>query len=261
MEIEQTYTTDFLSFQNQLHSFLYRLVANKHDAEDLVQETYLKVSKNIALYRGDASFKTWVFSIATNLAKDFLKDKKRWAENYQDNCRTATYASKQIQAEMVEINQNSTQGKYVLKEHLDYCFTCMAKTLLIEEQVCLILKEVYQFKVNEIMEICGLSEGKVKHALANARQRMVKIFENRCSLIGKQGACYQCTELNGMFNPQQNAEMEAMKLKMVKEKDKANFEQLFDLRLEMIRGIDPINAEGFDFHNYMLEGLPSHSGQ
>ena len=63
-----------------------------------------------------------------------------------------------------------------------------------------------------------------------------------------------------MFNPQQDAEAEARKLKLVQEQGKANYEKLFDLRVELVKGIDPIESEGFDFHNYMLENLPEHSG-
>ncbi len=260
MEFNNPYLQEYLAFQNELKSYVYRLVPNKQDMEDIVQETYLKATKNISSFRAESSFKTWVFAIATNHAKNFLKDKKRWHEDYQDNCRTATFASKEIQQTMFGITQNSPQGKYILKEHLDYCFTCMSKTLSLEEQVCLMLKEIYGFKVKEIMQITILTEGKVKHALADSRERMMRIFESRCSLIGKQGACYQCTELNGMFNPQQDAEAETRKLKLVKERNKANYEQLFELRVGLVKAIDPIQAEGFDFHNYMLENLPEHSG-
>jgi RNA polymerase sigma-70 factor (ECF subfamily) len=253
------YETQFIEFQNELKSFIYRLVANQQDMEDIVQDAYIKATANIASFKGDSSYKTWVFTIATNIAKDLLKKQSRWGVDYQDTCRTATYASKEIQGAMFNISQNSPQGKYVLKEHIDYCFTCMSKTLLVEEQICVTLKEVYHFKVHDIMQITGLTEGKVKHAIANSRKRLQDIFDNRCTLINKTGACHQCTELNGMFNPKQNAVEETMKLKMVKEKDNQNYESLFELRLQLVKGIDLLNSEGFDFHNYMLENLPSHS--
>lgn len=253
------FQAEFTGFQNELRSFIYRLVANKQDMEDLAQDTYVKAFKHIDSFQGKSSFKTWVFAIASNLSKDFLKGQKRWKEDYQDQCRTATYASKEIQQDMGNIAMNSAHGKFVLKEHVDYCFTCMAKTLLLEEQVCVILKEIYGFKVQEIMEITALTEGKVKYALTNGRSRFIRIFEGRCALINKGGVCHQCSELNGMFNPQQDFEQEALKLKMVKEKDKANHDQLLDLRFQLVKNIDPVEAEGFELHNYMIEGVPKHA--
>ncbi len=253
------YQTEFITFQNELKSFLYRLVTNRQDTEDLAQETYIRTFRSIDTFEGRSSFKTWVFTIAVNLAKNFLKDQARWQEDYQENCRKATYASREIQQTMMDISTNSPHGAYVIKEHIDYCFTCMSKTLLLEEQVCLMLKEVYQFKVKDIMEITGLTEGQVKYNLSTSRDRMQRIFDHKCSLISKTGACHQCTELNGMFNPKQDAVQEALKVKMVREKDKANFNRLYELRLQLVSSIDPLNADGFDFHNYMLEHLPEHS--
>lgn len=258
MKSKITYEAEFITFQSDLKSFLYRLVTNQQDTEDLAQETYIKAFRNIGSFKGNSSFKTWVFAIANNLAKDFLKSKARWKEYYQDRCRTATYASREIQQQMGEIAQNSPQGKFIMKEHIDYCFTCFSKTLLLEAQVCLILKEIYAFKNKEIAQITGLTIDKVKHALADSRKILKRIFENKCALISKTGVCHQCSELNGMFNPKQNAQEEAMKIKMVKARDKNNFDQLLDLRFKLVAAIDPLTAEGFDLHNYMLENLPSH---
>lgn len=256
---ETSYQEQFIEFQPKLRSFIYRLVTNKQDMEDLVQETYIKAFNSLDGFKGTSSFKTWVFTIAMNEARNLLKKQQRWHEDYQDNCRTATYQSKELQGAMFAITQASPQGKYVLKEHVEYCFTCMSKTLVLEEQCCVILKEMYGFRVNEIQQITGLTEGKVKYHLTNGRKRLQEIFDQRCSLIGKQGACHQCTELNGMFNPKQNAQEEAMKLKLSKAAGKENNEQLFNLRLQLVNSIDPLAAEGFDFHNFMLEHLPEHS--
>lgn len=250
---------EFIDFQDQLTAFIYRLVTNRQDTEDLTQETYIKAFKKLDTFREESSFKTWVFAIACNLAKDHLRKQDRWDVDYQDNCRTATFASRDIQMAMGNIAMSSPQGKFELKEHIDYCFTCMAKTLPIEEQICLMLKEIFDLKVAEIMHIAQLTEGQVKYALSKSRKSMVNIFDGRCALVHKKGVCHQCSELNGMFNPKQDFQQKALELKMVQEKDTNDSEHLFDLRVKLVKAIDPINADGYDLHNYMLENLPSHS--
>ncbi len=252
------YQDKFIELQPALRSYLYRLMAVKQEAEDLTQDTYLKVFKSLHQFKGKSSFKTWVFSIATNLARDQLRKTKRWQVDYQDNCRTATYRSQKLRDTMAGIVQQAPHGKYVIKEHIDFCFTCMSKTLSLEQQISMMLKDIYQFKISEIMQIMHLSEGKVKHALADARNTLRSIFDHRCSLVNQQGVCYQCTELNGILNPRQDAQQEAMRLKMVKERGKANYRRLLELRKRLVRQIDPLNAEGSDLHNYMLENLPEY---
>jgi RNA polymerase sigma-70 factor (ECF subfamily) len=62
--------TEFMAIQEQLESYLYRLSANREDAKDLLQDTYIKIKQKVDTFQGKSSFKTWVFAIATNLAKD-----------------------------------------------------------------------------------------------------------------------------------------------------------------------------------------------
>ncbi len=59
-----------------IYSFVYRYVGNKHEAEDITQEAFIKVWKNLKKFDQSRSFKTWIFSIAKNTAIDFLKKKK-----------------------------------------------------------------------------------------------------------------------------------------------------------------------------------------
>ncbi len=259
MKSTEDYQKEFLEFQPQLKSFIYRLVTNAQDTEDLMQDVYIKAFDALASFQGKSSFKTWVFTIASNKSKDHLRSQKRWHEDYQDNCRTATYNSAALQEEMGQLTATSPHGRYVINEHIEFCFTCMSKTLLVEEQVCIMLKEIYSFKIQEIITITGLTEGKVKHALANARKRYHKIFNDRCSLINKKGVCHQCTELNGLLNPTQDSEQATLAVKLVKERDRLDFDKLLDLRMALVRNINPLEGEGFDLHNYMLETLPDHS--
>jgi len=70
-------TTQFVTIQGELKSFLLRMTASVQDAEDIVQDTYIKAETKIHTFRGESSLKTWIFSIASNLARDLLKSRKR----------------------------------------------------------------------------------------------------------------------------------------------------------------------------------------
>ena len=59
-----------------IYSFVYRYVGNRQDAEDITQEVFIKVWRNLKKFDQQKSFKTWIFSIAKNTAIDFLKKKK-----------------------------------------------------------------------------------------------------------------------------------------------------------------------------------------
>jgi len=59
-----------------IYSFAYRYVGGGQDAEDVTQEVFVKVWRNLRKFDQQKSFKTWIFSIAKNTAIDFLKKKK-----------------------------------------------------------------------------------------------------------------------------------------------------------------------------------------
>lgn len=232
----------FEECKRSLKSYLLRITTNVTDAEDLVHDTYMKAHANIGLFRGDSSLKTWLFSIGSNLARDLLRSKKRWPENVTDICKNAAMSNQQFFGEMMQIRATSPQGNFEIKEHITFCFTCVTKSLPLEQHLCLLLKELYDFKVKEIAMIMDITEAMVKYYLHMARTRMIKVFDHRCSLINKEGVCHQCTELNGIFNPKQDAQQELVKIEMVKAAESADKAHLFELRTKIVSSIDPFES-------------------
>ena len=247
------FTYDFENFRPHLKSFILRMTASVEDTDDLTQDTYIKANQNLHTFKNESSLKTWVFAIATNLTKNFLRSKKRWTDNVTDIGKDAAITSPDFMQQIMTVHQTSSQGVFELNEHINFCFTCIGKTLPIEQQIALLLKEIYDFKVAEIAEILQVTEGVVKHLLFNGRQTMIKIFEKRCSLISKNGICHQCSELNGIFNPQHETQKELMKIEMVKQATKSNNEELLDLRIKIVKSIDPYNASGAELQFFHLK--------
>lgn len=244
---------EFEACRGQLKSYILRMTASAENAEDIVQDTYIKAQTKIDSFKGDSSLKTWIFSIASNLARDFLRSKKRWPENVTDICKEAAMNNPQFFGEAMQIRQTSPQGHFEIKEHISFCFTCVSKSLPLEQQIAVLLKEVYHFKVKEISIIMAEKEAMVKYYLHTGRSKLVKVFDHRCSLINKEGVCHQCTELNGIFNPEQKAEEELVKIKMVKAAEKGDKEELFDLRAKIVQDLDPFESAASELQLHHLE--------
>ena len=247
------FNQEFESNLGQLKSYLLRITASVADAEDIAQDTYIKALEKLNTFRADSSLKTWVFTIASNLAKDNLRAQKRWTENVTDISRAAALSDKRFFQEAMHIRTTSPYGQFEAKEHIAFCFTCISKSLPLEQQLCIFLKEIYEFKVSEITTILDTTEAMVKYYLHTGRSKMISIFDGRCALINKEGVCHQCSELNGIFNPKQNTQQELMKIDLVKEAEKGEKEHLFDLSMQILREIDPFKSKASELQLHHLE--------
>jgi RNA polymerase sigma-70 factor (ECF subfamily) len=249
----ELFNREFQSNINQLKSYLIRITASVADAEDIAQDTYIKALEKINTFRGESTLKTWIFTIASNIAKDNQRVQKRWVENVTDIARETALADKQFFSEAMKIRTTSPQGEFEAREHIAFCFTCISKSLPLEQQLCIFLKEVYEFKVKEISVILNTTEAMIKYYLHTGRSKMISVFEGRCALINKEGVCHQCSELNGIYNPKQDIQQELMKIELVKEAGKKEKERLFDLRMEILKEIDPFQSKAAALQLHHLE--------
>lgn len=240
-------------FSGQLKSYILRITASVADTEDIVHDSFIKATEKLDTFKGQSSLKTWLFAIASNLAKDNLRARKRWVEHVTDITKEAALSNPIFFQEAMNIRATSLQGQFEIKEHIAFCFTCIAKSLPLEQQISVLLKEVYEFKVNEITQILDTTEAMVKYYLHTGRSKMITVFEGRCALINKQGVCHQCSELNGIFNPKQKFQEEVVKIDMAREAEKANKEHLFDLRMKVVQGIDPFESNAAELQLHHLE--------
>lgn len=76
---------------------------------------------------------------------------------------------------------------------------------------------------------------------------MTEIFDRRCALANKQGVCYQCSELNGIFNPKQNRPKNVFPVT-----DKKN---LYELRAKLVKAINPLCSNGSKLEDTIMQVL------
>jgi RNA polymerase sigma-70 factor (ECF subfamily) len=66
-----------VKYQKPLYSMLYRMVSDHDDASDLLQKTFIRAFKGLGAFERRSSFKTWLYQIAINLAKNIYRDRSR----------------------------------------------------------------------------------------------------------------------------------------------------------------------------------------
>jgi RNA polymerase sigma-70 factor, ECF subfamily len=234
-----------------LRAYLYRLTAHRADAEDLAQETWLRVGRRLAGFDGRASFRTWLFAIATNLARDHWRVRRRWQEDAQDRARVLAESTSGVPERLHQLSASSPRGVYELREHVDFCFTCVLKTLPLPQQLALLLVEVYECKDREAAEILSVSLARLKHLLHASRATMNRVFDQRCALVSKTGACHQCSELNGFFNGDQ-AKEQAKVARLRQALTRSEEAQYLRLRVALVREVDPMRGPGADLQDAIM---------
>lgn len=243
----------FLGFHDQLKSYLYRLLTDFDEAEDISQESYLKAYSNLKSFQNKSSIKTWVFSIATNLAYDLLRQRKRWTVDIKSQGKALAMSDPSVWDKIQKVRHESEEEAFEIRDHINHCFTCMSKTLPIERQIALILKDVYDFSIKDIALILEKSIDITKHLLQDARKTMVQIFDDRCALIRKEGVCNQCSELNGAFNPKQDTQIQLNQIDFVKGSKKYNRDELYEMRAKLIKAIDPLKGKGANLQDILMK--------
>jgi RNA polymerase sigma-70 factor (ECF subfamily) len=235
-----------------LFGYIYRMVTHRQDAEDLLQDVFVRVFQRLPQFRREARFKSWLFGIATHVCLDHLRAKKRWRVEAQLEGERSAHADPAA-LEQVAATLAHPDLVFETREHIAACFACVARTLEPEEQAALMLREVLGFSAEEAARIMQLSEPVFRHRLAAARATMTGHFEGLCALINKTGACWQCKGLRE-FAPAANRGADLVQITVAPGKTLTP-ENLFDARLEIVRSAPLENGRTRLLHDLFFESL------
>ena len=147
-----------------LYRVMYRMVLNRDDAEDLVEEAFIKAYRSIRRFDTNRPFYAWLRRIAVNNAINFLKKERRnltepleFVEQRLSNGRNDPVAM--------------TRQK-MMKERINQAMTRLPK----EFRIILSLKVEKDLSYDEISKVLGIPKGTVMSRLARARRRLKQIF-------------------------------------------------------------------------------------
>lgn len=146
----------------QVYTLAYRLVGDRHEAEDVAQESYLRAYRSLRGFRGDARFETWLYRIVANAAMTHLRRRGRFGDLLADN--QDVISLQPAAAHQVEETVEEDEIKRALQ------------ALPLGQRTVVVLKDVYGFSCQEIGDQIGVSEGAVKVRLHRARRRLKELI-------------------------------------------------------------------------------------
>jgi len=102
--------------QDHLYNFLYRMTGNREDAEDLAQETFVRVFRALHRFRAGSPFKPWLYKIAVNLAINHYHARKPTAPLLDELPSGSTFTSPELMAELRETQRDLRRALLELPE-------------------------------------------------------------------------------------------------------------------------------------------------
>ncbi|HKW10194.1 MAG TPA: RNA polymerase subunit sigma-70 [Gemmatimonadaceae bacterium] len=175
-------------YRRELHVHCYRMLASFEDAEDLVQETFLRAWQKRGTYQGRAPFRAWLYRIATNACLDFLARHERrvielsalapsgqdvklshvaWLQPYPDRLLGATTGDADADALVIR------------RETIELAFLVTLQCLPPKQRAVLILRDVLDWSAEEVANLLESSVASVNAALQRARGAVRRLKPSR----------------------------------------------------------------------------------
>ena len=149
----------------QLSAYLTKMVGNRADADDLLQEALLRIAMHLSGFEHRCSLKNWAYRIATNVAIDFLRRSKR--------------------AELTEIDENGTPSDLDEEDDLalvemNQCVRDVIDSLPADYRAPLVLHTLDGKSMAEVAEVCEISIPAAKVRIHRAKARLRDALNQGC---------------------------------------------------------------------------------
>ena len=170
---EQAYETLVSRFSQPVYNVIYRLLTDPGEANDVVQDVFIKIFRNIAKFRGDCSLKTWVYRIAVNEAYNH----RRWFSRHRKN-------EVGLEGEDEESHSYSDQLADPGNSPFDVTLSHEQSQRLEEAlghlkpifKAAVVLRDIEDLSYDEIATITQVSLGTVKTRIMRGRDQLKRIL-------------------------------------------------------------------------------------
>jgi RNA polymerase sigma-70 factor (ECF subfamily) len=172
-------------FRPELLAHCYRMLGSIHDAEDLVQETYLRAWRSFDKFEGRSSVRTWLYRIATNVCLTALESRSRRPLPTDLSATSSDPLAALVQSPevpwlepapdaLVGTVPNDPAAIVGSRESIRLAFVAALQTLPPRQRAVLVLRDVLKWRAAEVAELFDTSTASVNSALQRARAQMIE---------------------------------------------------------------------------------------
>jgi len=188
--------TDLVSkYRSPIHRYVLTVVRNPTVAEDLTQETFLRVFRKLETLRDDTKVSAWLYRIATNLCRDHFRRSSRSPKTL------SIEASREDESTAVEETLGDTDRppleQWLEQDEMSACVQEYIEDLSDAYRAVVLLHDLEGMTDSEIAKMLGCSVGAVKIRLHRARARLKSALESGCSFSTDRRGVFVCEPKNG----------------------------------------------------------------
>ncbi|KGX83602.1 RNA polymerase sigma factor SigX [Pontibacillus marinus] len=158
------------NYHKDVFQFLFYMVKNREQAEDLVQEVYIKVMNSYDRFKGDSSEKTWLFSIARHVAIDHFRKQKRKRN------RVLEFFDWGEKGHLIQDDQPEPEEVALQNEEIQKIYRCLDHCSVDQKSV-IILRYIQSMSIQETADILGMSVSKVKTTQHRGMKTLQKLMQ------------------------------------------------------------------------------------
>ena len=155
-------------YKDLVYTLAIRMMKNKEEAEEVAQDTFIKMYKSLNKFKGDSKFSTWIYRVAYNTCLDRLKKNKR----QQQTVAIDEYTEHQVKTIDNALDKIETQEK---QQAIKDCLELLPS----EDSFLLTLYYFEELSLDEISKIVGLKPNNVKVKIFRSRKKLATILKER----------------------------------------------------------------------------------
>lgn len=162
----------------RVYNFILRLVKQPTAAEELAQETFLKIVKNSSTFKHEARFSTWLYAIARNLCIDHQRKQRLRRHASLEQPLPGDQTGRPLGESLPDPSPRSSVERSTTKGRMAQAISAAVESLPEDQKEVFLLREVGGLPFKEIAEITGVGENTVKSRMRYALERLQQALDD-----------------------------------------------------------------------------------